>query len=243
MRRWWTSSAPTSTRRGELSRRFSSVRSPQPSSARKATSSYSRARSRRRSWESSHRLPRPPWFSWRSTTCNGSTPRHPRRSRSRSGGYRTGSACSSPGAAVRLTHCRSASSERCPRVGWSGWCRDRSPSGRSTTCSTTGSALRRHARRSPGSPRPREGIRSSRSRSPARSAATGARWPEGGHCRCRETCRHSRASAWASSRCAAARRAWLLRRCPDPRATRSCGPLPPRTTPGRDCSTRRRPAS
>ena len=90
--------------------------------------SYSRARSRRRSWESSHRLPKRPWFSWRSTTCSGSTPRHPRRSRSRSGGYRTGSACSSPGAAIRLTHCRSASSGRCPRVGWSGWCRDRSPS-------------------------------------------------------------------------------------------------------------------
>ena len=33
-----------------------------------------------------------------------------------------GSACSSPGAAIHSTLCRSASSGRCPRVGWSGWC-------------------------------------------------------------------------------------------------------------------------
>ena len=68
-----------------------------------ATSSFSRARSRRRSRGSSRRLPRPPWFSWRSTTCSGSTPRRPGRSRSPPGGCRTGSACSSPGAAIRST--------------------------------------------------------------------------------------------------------------------------------------------
>ena len=85
-RRWRISSGPTSRRRGQPFRRYSSAPSPLLFSARKATSSPSRARSRRPSWVCSHRSPRPQSSSSRSTTSSGSIPRPPGRSRSLPGG-------------------------------------------------------------------------------------------------------------------------------------------------------------